>query len=189
MLVVWLFYGRLQHRVRDKLQQQSILTLGCSFRHHGQQSLCGPSVQATTAWPARLPSNGRVQCFFPAWNARHTHAAACQSHIPCISCDTVHLQLAGRVAQRCKPPLSHDRRNLTVCPFDTSVTFTQLYGRVLVLISAIWAPTVLRITVEPGDETLNLHKIVHRNDKGVVIGIDLPDRMVLMANHQVRRRV
>jgi hypothetical protein len=55
-----------------------------------------------------------------------------------------------------------------------------------VVISAIWAPTVLRITVDPDDEFLRLHKIVHRNDEGVVIGIDLPDRMILMANHQVR---
>lgn len=61
----------------------------------------------------------------------------------------------------------------------------QLYARTLVLISSIWAPTVLRITVDPDDESLNLHKIVHRDENGIVVGIDLPDRMVLMANHQV----
>ena len=44
---------------------------------------------------------------------------------------------------------------------------------------------MLRITVDPDDESLNLRKIVHRDENGFVIGIDLPDRMVLMANHQV----
>lgn len=61
-----------------------------------------------------------------------------------------------------------------------------MFGRLLVFISQFFAPTTLRITVDKDDlDELDLKKIVQRDERGIVVGIDLPDRMVLMSNHQV----
>lgn len=65
----------------------------------------------------------------------------------------------------------------------------QLYAKTLVVITQIWAPTVIRITVDPDDDELDLNKIVHRDENGIVIGIDLPERAVMMANHQVSKDI
>ena len=61
------------------------------------------------------------------------------------------------------------------------------FAKLLVLISMVWAPTVIRVTVDTdgNDDTLNLDKIVRYNDQGIAVGLDLPERMVLMSNHQV----
>ena len=75
----------------------------------------------------------------------------------------------------------------TLATYNHLVNLTKsLFGQLLIFISTIWAPTVLRITVDQGNDELDLNKIVQRHpDTGRVIGLDLPERMVLMANHQV----
>ena len=71
--------------------------------------------------------------------------------------------------------------------FNTLARWTEgLYARLLILIAMVWAPTVIRVTVDDDDDELDLRKIVQRNEKGIAIGLDLPDRMVMMSNHQVR---
>lgn len=70
-------------------------------------------------------------------------------------------------------------------PVNESLSF-QLAARLLVLVSSIWAPTVLRITVDSNDKHLDLREIIQRDAAGAATGIALPERMVLMANHQVR---
>lgn len=60
-----------------------------------------------------------------------------------------------------------------------------LFARLLVLIAMIWAPTVIRVTVDDDEEELDLDKIVQRNDQGIAIGLDLPERVVMISNHQV----
>jgi len=67
-----------------------------------------------------------------------------------------------------------------------AIAAKDLFGLLLVFITMFWAPTSFRITVDENDDELDLRKIVQRNDNGRVIGLDLPDRMVLIANHQVR---
>ena len=63
------------------------------------------------------------------------------------------------------------------------------YGQLLVFIAEIWAPTILRVSVDSDvDGFLDLNKIVTRDSRGIVVGLDLPERMVLMANHQVGMR-
>ena len=62
----------------------------------------------------------------------------------------------------------------------------DLFARVLVLLSQIWAPTVIRLSVDDdAADLLNLDKIVQRDSRGVVTGLDLSDRMVVTSNHQV----
>ena len=75
----------------------------------------------------------------------------------------------------------------TLALYNHLVNWTKdLFGQLLILISAIWAPTVLRITVDDGDDELDLKKIVRRDpDTDRIIALDLPQRMILMANHQV----
>jgi hypothetical protein len=76
----------------------------------------------------------------------------------------------------------------TVKPHTLLTDWTKdLFARLLVFITMVWAPTTLRITVDEDDDDLDLRKIIQRDDKGDVIGIDLPDRMVMMSNHQVHR--
>lgn len=73
--------------------------------------------------------------------------------------------------------------------YDALATWTkELFGRLLIFISMVWAPAVLRVYTDDDDDELDLNKIVYRDEKGVAIGLDLPERMVLMANHQVRHR-
>lgn len=74
----------------------------------------------------------------------------------------------------------------TVKPHTLLTDWTKdLFARLLVFITMVWAPTTIRITVDDEDDDLDLRKIIQRDDKGNVIGIDLPDRMVMMSNHQV----
>ena len=71
--------------------------------------------------------------------------------------------------------------------WDSLATWSKgLFGQLLVFISQIFAPTKLRITVDPDDDELDLDKIVVRDENGTPVGIDLPQRMVIISNHQVR---
>lgn len=73
--------------------------------------------------------------------------------------------------------------------YERSATwFKDLFGRLLVVIVMVWAPTTLRITLDRDDKHLSLDGIVQRNETGKAIGLKLPDRMILMANHQVRSK-
>merc|ERR1712093_25211 len=74
----------------------------------------------------------------------------------------------------------------TMHVYNTLATWTKgLFGQLLVFISMVWAPTVLRVYTDLDDDELDLNKIVHRDDNGVPIGLDLPERTVMMSNHQV----
>lgn len=74
----------------------------------------------------------------------------------------------------------------TLSLFNKLASWTEgLFSRTLLLITMLWAPTTFRITVDSDNDELDLKKIVQRNEHGRVVGLDLPDRMVIMANHQV----
>lgn len=51
----------------------------------------------------------------------------------------------------------------------------------MIVITVLFAPTSLVITT---DESIDDTKLVERDSKGQVTRINLPDRLVLMANHQ-----
>ncbi|TXT06073.1 hypothetical protein VHUM_03546 [Vanrija humicola] len=55
------------------------------------------------------------------------------------------------------------------------------FGRLLIAITVLFAPTSLIITT---DESIDDSTLVERDHKGRVTRINLPDRLVLMANHQ-----
>ena len=88
------------------------------------------------------------------------------------------------VAQLCILPLHLSKATLP--HYNALASWSQgLFARLLILIAMIWAPTVIRVTVDDDNDELDLRKIVQRNEKGIAIGLDLPDRMVMMSNHQV----
>jgi hypothetical protein len=88
------------------------------------------------------------------------------------------------VAQLCILPLALSAP--TKPYYDALARWTEgLFARLLILIAMVWAPTVIRVTVDDDDDTLDLRKIVQRNEQGIAVGLDLPDRMVMMSNHQV----
>ncbi|KAL1409686.1 hypothetical protein Q8F55_003682 [Vanrija albida] len=55
------------------------------------------------------------------------------------------------------------------------------FGRLLIVITVLFAPTSLIITT---DESIDSQNLVERDSKGRVKRINLPDRLILMANHQ-----
>lgn len=88
------------------------------------------------------------------------------------------------VAQLCILPLALSAP--TKPYYNALARWTEgLFARLLILIAMVWAPTVIRVTVDDDDDTLDLRKIVQRNEQGIAVGLDLPDRMVMMSNHQV----
>ncbi|WOO79711.1 putative acyltransferase CST26 [Vanrija pseudolonga] len=66
--------------------------------------------------------------------------------------------------------------------FNEAIDWTKDgFGRLLIVITVLFAPTSLVITT---DESIDDTKLVERDSKGHVTRINLPDRLVLMANHQ-----
>lgn len=88
------------------------------------------------------------------------------------------------VVQLCILPLHLSAATLPY--YNELAAWSQgLFARLLLLIAMVWAPTIIRISVDDDEEELNLDKVVQRNEQGIAVGIDLPERMVVMSNHQV----